>query len=309
MANKDVSTIDADRIIGEHRILYASVDLDAHYLLCAFKGDPLLMNLSLRPLIAIATGLLTVLGMSSQSSADATAQFLFPVANTRITSDFGTRVHPVTQQTDFHTGLDLAATLNQSVRTVNGGKVVQAGARGLLGNSVEVTDAKTRVSTIYGHLNSVAVSVGSTVKRGQVIGYAGSTGRSTGVHVHFTVKKDGVIADPMPFLNGTARNGTWIAADSDRAPLRPVNRIAAAKEAARVAKEKLALAKQQAEMARQELASARQAALLAEKESQEYTYLFNEGAISKNQAEAKQAVLVAAQTRLARAEKNVKKQA
>lgn len=103
--------------------------------------------------------------ISADSVAYAAARMIFPVANTRITSAFGTRVHPLTQQAEFHTGLDLAAVLNQNVRTVNSGVVIQAGPRGLLGNAVEVKDAKTRISTIYGHLNSVSVSLGQRVSR------------------------------------------------------------------------------------------------------------------------------------------------
>lgn len=259
--------------------------------------------------------------VSADSVAYAAARLIFPVANTRITSAFGTRVHPVTQQADFHTGLDLAAVLNQNVRTVNSGVVIQAGPRGLLGNAVEVRDAKARISTIYGHLNSVSVNLGQQVSRGQVIGLAGSTGRSTGVHVHFTVKRNGLIADPVPYLNGIARNGRLIAsaqhyigapssprgpaaAGADAAKAARQAKLASA-EAARQAKIKLAQAKAAAEKARHELAAAKEAVLTAQKESDEYTYLFNEGAISRNAAQAKQSALRAAQERVAQAQKKV----
>jgi hypothetical protein len=104
-----------------------------------------------------------------------------------VTSKAGFRVHPVTGRGDFHNGVDLAATLNDKVYNLLDGVVVQSGYRGNLGVAVEVYHPYPNIHTIVGHLNGYTVRPGMWVKRGQVIGFAGSTGRSTGVHVHYTV--------------------------------------------------------------------------------------------------------------------------
>lgn len=104
-----------------------------------------------------------------------------------VTSKAGFRVHPVTGKGDFHNGVDLGANLNDKVYNLLDGVVVQSGYRGNLGVAVEVYHPYPNIHTIVGHLNAYTVKPGMWVKRGQVIGFAGSTGRSTGVHVHYTV--------------------------------------------------------------------------------------------------------------------------
>lgn len=104
-----------------------------------------------------------------------------------VTSNAGFRVHPVTGRGDFHNGVDLAANLNDKVYNLLDGVVIQSGYRGNLGVAVEVYHPYPNIHTIVGHLNAYTVKPGMWVKRGQVIGFAGSTGRSTGVHVHYTV--------------------------------------------------------------------------------------------------------------------------
>src|SRR4029450_11864070 len=105
-----------------------------------------------------------------------------------ITSRAGFRVHPVTGKGDFHTGVDLAARLNDAVYNLMDGYVTRVGYRGNLGVAVEVYHPYPNVTTISGPLNAYTVKVGDWVQRGRVIGYAGCTGRSTGVHLHYTVK-------------------------------------------------------------------------------------------------------------------------
>lgn len=184
--------------------------------------------------------------------------------------------------------------------------MVQAGARGLLGNAVEIVDKSTGISTIYGHMNSLAVAVGDRVQKGETIGYAGSTGRSTGVHVHFTVEKNGVVCDPTPFLDGIARNGKLIAIGPAHPPAAKalVAKVSPA-EAKRLAAVRLAKAKEEARIAREELANAKAALSVAQKDASTYSYLFNQGAVSRNDAESRQAALQAAQGRLAAAQKKV----
>lgn len=123
-----------------------------------------------------------------------------PVKGTRITSAYGMRVHPITGKHKFHNGVDFSAKLNQRVYSVLDGKVVRCGPRGALGIAVEIYHPHKKTTTIYGHLNHKLVSKGQTVKAGQPIGLAGTTGRSTGVHLHFIVKQNKKTVEPLGFL-------------------------------------------------------------------------------------------------------------
>jgi len=119
-----------------------------------------------------------------------------------VTSKAGFRIHPVTGKGDFHSGVDLGANLNDKVYCLLDGIVTRVGLRGNLGVAVEIYHPYPNVRTICGHLNAYSVLPGQFVPRGRVIGYAGSTGRSTGVHVHFTVIKQDTneYVEPMAFL-------------------------------------------------------------------------------------------------------------
>jgi murein DD-endopeptidase MepM/ murein hydrolase activator NlpD len=119
-----------------------------------------------------------------------------------VTSRAGFRIHPVTGRGDFHSGVDLGAHLNDKVYNLLDGLVTKVGWRGNLGVAVEVYHPYPNIRTIMGHLNAYTVKPGMWVRRGQVVGYAGSTGRSTGVHVHYTVIKHDTneYIEPMQYL-------------------------------------------------------------------------------------------------------------
>lgn len=125
-----------------------------------------------------------------------------PVGMGMVTSKAGFRVHPVTGKADFHNGVDLAAKLNDRVYNLLDGVVTRVGWRGAMGVAVEVYHPYPNIKTIVGHLNAYAVLPGMWVQRGRVIGYAGSTGRSTGVHVHYTVVRNDTneYIQPMDFI-------------------------------------------------------------------------------------------------------------
>lgn len=129
-------------------------------------------------------------------------QVYTPAGMGQVTSRAGFRVHPVTGRGDFHNGVDLAANLNDKVYELLDGVVTRVGVRGNLGVAVEVYHPYPNVRTITGHLNGYTVKPGMWVRRGQVIGFAGSTGRSTGVHVHYTVIKNDTnqYVEPMQYL-------------------------------------------------------------------------------------------------------------
>lgn len=116
-----------------------------------------------------------------------------------LTSGFGIRRDPITGGRAFHQGLDISAAPGQPVRAAADGLVVRAGRIGGLGRAVYLSHG-FGLTTRYGHLSKLAVAAGAEVKRGDVIGYVGNTGRSTGYHLHYEVHQDGRAVDPLPFI-------------------------------------------------------------------------------------------------------------
>jgi murein DD-endopeptidase MepM/ murein hydrolase activator NlpD len=117
----------------------------------------------------------------------------------RVTSGFGMRVHPVTGQRRQHDGLDLGAPCGTPVRSAGPGTVVAAGEAGGFGLRVEVDHGGGRVSS-YSHMSRIDVRTGSSVEAGASVGQVGTTGVSTGCHLHFSVHDGGVAVDPAPLL-------------------------------------------------------------------------------------------------------------
>lgn len=113
----------------------------------------------------------------------------------RISSDFGMRIHPITGQYRHHDGMDVAAPTGTPVRAVTDGVVVATGSRGGYGLTVDV-DHGNGTTTRYAHLSAIDVAVGQTVGAGAQLGDVGSTGRSTGPHLHVEVRVDGEPVDP-----------------------------------------------------------------------------------------------------------------
>ena len=125
-------------------------------------------------------------------------KFIWPVA-ARIISYYGYRIHPLFGVNRFHSGIDLAAPYGTLVKAADGGQVVQAGYFGGYGYSVMLYHGGG-FATWYAHLSSINVSMGQFVQRGQVIGLVGSTGWTTGPHLHFEVRINGVPQDPRAYL-------------------------------------------------------------------------------------------------------------
>jgi len=126
-----------------------------------------------------------------------------PVTGGFISSFFGRRVDPFTGYTAFHAGVDFAGEAGATVTSVATGVVTWAGERFGYGNLVEVNHGNGYL-TRYAHNSAVLVKVGDTVQKGQALSLLGSTGHSTGPHVHFEVLKDGSPVDPMAFINQNA---------------------------------------------------------------------------------------------------------
>lgn len=121
-----------------------------------------------------------------------TGQFVYPMNGT-FTSPFGMRWGRL------HAGIDIAAPIGTPIRAADGGRVAIAGAVSGYGNYTCIQHGNN-LSTCYGHQSSIGVSVGQTVKKGQVIGLCGNTGRSTGPHLHFEVRVNGNPVNPMSYL-------------------------------------------------------------------------------------------------------------
>ena len=123
----------------------------------------------------------------------------WPTGGREITSDYGGRYHPIWGRYIFHDGIDIAADYGEPVHAADGGVVVYAGWISGYGNAV-IIDHGNGISTLYGHNESLTVSEGEGVSKGSVIAYAGSTGNSTGPHVHFEVRENGDPVNPLGYL-------------------------------------------------------------------------------------------------------------
>ena len=119
-----------------------------------------------------------------------------------ITSGFGPRLDPFIRRMALHTGVDLREDVGEPVRATGGGRVVSAGWSGGYGNMVEI-DHGNGLSTRYGHMSAINVAEGQSIAVGAILGRVGSTGRSTGPHLHYEVRIDGEAVDPTRFLRAS----------------------------------------------------------------------------------------------------------
>ena len=126
------------------------------------------------------------------------------VGEVEFTSGFGVRSDPFLGRPAMHTGLDFRAATGDPIRATANGKVVSAAYAGGYGRMVEI-DHGNGLATRYGHMSEIHVKVGDVIKIGQVIGAVGSTGRSTGPHLHYETRIDGEAVDPQKFLRAGVR--------------------------------------------------------------------------------------------------------
>lgn len=124
--------------------------------------------------------------------------FQWPIS-APITSNFGYRVHPIYGTRRLHKGMDFGAGSGRAIAAAKGGTVITAGWISGYGNTVIISHG-SGLTTLYAHQSKLAVSVGQSVGRGQTIGYVGSTGNSTGPHLHFEVRSNGTPVNPRPYL-------------------------------------------------------------------------------------------------------------
>ena len=116
-----------------------------------------------------------------------------------LTSSYGYRNDPVTGQRALHRAIDISTSPGQPVKATADGVVLRARRNGRLGNSVDLSHGHG-VMTRYGHLDSYNVEPGQRVRRGDVIGFVGNTGRTTGFHLHYEVRVDGQPVNPLTYI-------------------------------------------------------------------------------------------------------------
>lgn len=137
-------------------------------------------------------------GVTVDLSAISTEGYIWPTAG-GVASGYGQRLHPVLGYYRLHSGLDIGGAMGQPIFASKEGTVILAGWNGGYGNTV-VIDHGGGITTLYAHQSALNVSVGQSVSRGDIVGQVGSTGLSTGPHLHFEVRVNGTAIDPLPFM-------------------------------------------------------------------------------------------------------------
>ena len=140
-------------------------------------------------------------GVAGEFPADA-GSLMRPVEGT-ISSPFGMRMHPVYKQWKLHDGTDIAAACGTPIRAAASGRVLETYFHSAYGNRIIMDNGSqggVGIGTTYNHLSDFAVSANQWVQRGDVIGYVGTTGASTGCHLHFMVLRNGTAVDPMDWI-------------------------------------------------------------------------------------------------------------
>jgi murein DD-endopeptidase MepM/ murein hydrolase activator NlpD len=125
--------------------------------------------------------------------------FIWPIRG-RITSRYGYRISPISGVRTFHTGIDLSAVTGVPIKAAMSGRVISTGYNNTFGNFIVISH-HSNYRTLYGHLSAFKTKNGAYVRTGEVIGYVGNTGQSTGSHLHFTVYKNGVTVNPLILMN------------------------------------------------------------------------------------------------------------
>lgn len=141
-----------------------------------------------------------ILRLQGKGGSIGTGKFIWPTPGyTTITSNYGMRYHPILKVNKLHTGIDIGAPSGAKIVATDSGTVIFSGWLGAYGNAI-IVDHGAGISTLYGHLSTRLVSVGAQVSKGQTIGKVGSTGWSTGPHLHFEVRKNGSPVNPRNYI-------------------------------------------------------------------------------------------------------------
>lgn len=155
-----------------------------------------------RELAKQSASIQSMISRSGSANISIVSGFIKPIGG-RITSPFGWRRHPIFNSRSFHSGVDIGGPYNGNVRASNAGRVIYAGWYGGYGKVVILDHGHVNgvpTTTLYAHLSSARVSPGEYVSKGQVVGYEGTTGYSTGPHVHFEVRTNGRPNNPLNYI-------------------------------------------------------------------------------------------------------------
>lgn len=134
------------------------------------------------------------------------SSLVYPLVGTRVSSKYGSRIHPVLKKKRHHSGIDLAAPEHAQIRAIHSGTVIYADPHGSYGNLI-VIEHESGLTSHYGHCREITVETGTQVNTGELIGTVGSTGRVTGPHLHFEVRKNGKPLDPYKLFPEIALKG------------------------------------------------------------------------------------------------------
>ena len=141
-----------------------------------------------------------LMAANSDSPAEAPSKYIWPCPSSKkITSPYGYRIHPIQKYRKLHTGMDIGAKKGADILASAGGKVIMSKYYGGYGNCI-IIDHGGGVSTLYAHMSAYVAKEGDWVTQGQVIGKVGSTGNSTGPHLHFEVRINGKTTDPAAYV-------------------------------------------------------------------------------------------------------------
>lgn len=125
-----------------------------------------------------------------------TAKITTPVKNGVLTSEFGRRVHPITKKDSFHTGVDIASLKGTPIFSAFSGEVEEIGNNETYGNYIVMRHSES-LTTFYGHCDTIKVTQGMRIRNGEIIAEMGSTGYSTGPHLHFEIRINSIRVNPM----------------------------------------------------------------------------------------------------------------
>lgn len=139
----------------------------------------------------------------SFSSIRLTAPIILPIENGRYTSFFGFRVNPVTDEYGFHSGVDIASSEGSNIRAALSGRVQSVGEDSRAGKYIKISHQNGLI-TFYCHCSEILAEEGANIRQGETIALVGSTGMSTGPHLHFEIRKNNIRYDPMKVLQNAA---------------------------------------------------------------------------------------------------------
>ncbi|WP_256761156.1 M23 family metallopeptidase [Cohnella sp. WQ 127256] len=147
----------------------------------------------------------TKIDVAKQQKIIAVTPTIWPADSRKITSTYGIRKDPFTRRATYHAGLDLGGNTGDAIYATADGTVIEAGRSTSHGNNVLISHANG-IRTHYSHMSEILTTVGAKVTKGDIIGEIGSTGRSTGPHLHYEVIIKGEHVDPQPYLKATRRS-------------------------------------------------------------------------------------------------------